>query len=338
MLLLLFAACAVPRWVMAAKPPCQRECEDHFVACHEKKCCAGLDTSIAYQQCLNRLVDGNLNSNDCLAGCVLKEDKKDIVAAKASCPATTGATSSPKTASPKIDRSPSTAPLTRAPSPLQENSGDGDTPPLDAGIDTEQQTPDAGSLEAAGTALMVASAALAIGIIISPWLLNKNRRAAAAVMSAPAEDAPSPSAPRSSSNVGGSDPPSRDRNYPSSASDTHYAFLVQALATATSNGDHAAITEATSEIMRISTQRNSGRVGKLVGFTELLSRLSLPQRVTLAMEILDVGTDGSAYFSVVVLSGEGGCANLGPLVTGQLVIFAASLLLQVGRWLFLRRE
>jgi hypothetical protein len=61
--------------------------------------------------------------------------------------------------------------------------------------------------------------------------------------------------------------------------------------------------------------------------------------VTLAMEVLDVGTDGTAYFSVVSLDGGGGCGDdIGGLATGQLVVFTAAILLQAWRWLYLRRE
>ena len=84
---------------------------------------------------------------------------------------------------------------------------------------------------------------------------------------------------------------------------------------------------------------HTGKVGKLIGLSALLLKLSLAQRVTLGMEVLDVGTDGTAYFSVVALDGEGTCGDdVGSLATVQLAVLAAAVLLQAWRWLFLRRE
>ena len=92
-----------------------------------------------------------------------------------------------------------------------------------------------------------------------------------------------------------------DRRNSNIAADAHYENLVSELTRATSSGDHRAVNEITSEIARVAQNRNVGKVGKLLGFGELLTKISLAQRLTLAMEVLDVGTDGTAYFEVLML-------------------------------------
>ena len=130
--------------------------------------------------------------------------------------------------------------------------------------------------------------------------------------------------------------PSSDRR--TSAND-QFAKLTKSLAEATTREDHAAIAEISAEIAHASSQRSAGNVNAHISMKRLLLRLGAAQRVTLAMELFDVGTDGLAFLDVVAKNQRSECGDdLNALGMALLAVFAISLLLQAGRWLYLRRE
>ena len=124
-----------------------------------------------------------------------------------------------------------------------------------------------------------------------------------------------------------------------SSADDLNAELAQKLAAAAARGETEAVAELTAELARAVSQHSAGGVHHHISWKRLLCRLDTPSRVTISMELIDVGTDGTAWLSVVALAQRSECGeDLDGLAAGLLAVFCVAFLLQVGRWLYLRRE
>ena len=126
------------------------------------------------------------------------------------------------------------------------------------------------------------------------------------------------------------------------AANKHYAALHSSLHAAINASDHRTVVELSTELLHAATKREAKEFSAHLSPRDLLLKLTAAQRVTLAMEIFDVGTDGTAWLSVLAqyeakACGEGSEA-LGVLASVLLVVFMVALMMQAGRWLYLRRE